>query len=116
MAASTRSGSEPRQGRGKTIPDAVARVSGRGGRPSRMQSEEIRERILETATHLFLTRGYGATSIEGVAQRARVSKRTIYHRVDDKAVLFAAVVHCIIDRLRPPPCVPLIDGADLQDG
>ena len=115
MVASTRSGSKPRKSGGKTTPDAVSRVSGRGGRPSRSQSEAIRERILDAATHLFLTRGYGATSIEGVAQRARVSKRTFYHRFDDKAALFSAVVHCIIDRLRPPPAVPLIDGADLQE-
>ena len=115
MAASARSSSTPRAGGGKTIREAVAHVSGRGGRPSRSQSEAIRERILDAATHLFLTRGYGATSIEGVAQRARVSKRTLYHRFDDKAALFAAVVHCIIDRLRPPANVPLIDGASLQE-
>jgi TetR/AcrR family transcriptional regulator, mexJK operon transcriptional repressor len=115
MAPATRSGSTSRTVGGKSLPEAVAFISRRGGRPSRRQSEKIRERILDAATHLFLTRGYGATSIEGVSQRARVSKRTFYHRFDDKAVLFAAVVHCIIDRVRPPAGVPLIDGANLQD-
>jgi TetR/AcrR family transcriptional regulator, mexJK operon transcriptional repressor len=80
-----------------------------------MQAEKIGARILDAATHLFLTLGYGATSIEAVAQRSRISKRTFYHRFDAKPALFAAVVHCIIDRVRPPADVPLIDGANLQE-
>jgi TetR/AcrR family transcriptional regulator, mexJK operon transcriptional repressor len=115
MTPPPRSDSAPRTGSGQTIPDAVAIVSGRGGRPSRTQSKEIRERILDAATHLFLTLGYGATSIEAVARRARISKRTFYHRFDDKPALFAAVVHRIIDRVRPPADVPLIHGGNLQE-
>lgn len=113
MDPRTRSGAR-RIGSGETIPDAAAPVSGRGGRPSRIESENIRERILDAATHLFLTVGYGATSIEAVAQRARISKRTFYHRFDGKPALFAAVVHGIIDRVRPPADVPLVDGGNLQ--
>jgi AcrR family transcriptional regulator len=64
---------------------------------------------------LFLTRGYGATSIESVARRAGIAKRTFYHRFPDKAALFAAVVHRIIERLRPPAGVPLLEGANLQE-
>ena len=73
------------------------------------------ERILDVATDLFLSHGYAATSIEAVARRARVSKRTFYHRFEDKPALFRAVVHRIIDRLRPPASVPLISGANLQE-
>ena len=87
----------------------------RGGRPSRADAEQLGERILEVATDLFLTHGYGATSIEAIAQRAQISKRTFYHRFDDKAVLFSAVVHRIIDRLRPAADVPLVEGANLQE-
>jgi AcrR family transcriptional regulator len=63
---------------------------------------------------LFLTQGYGATSIEAVARRARISKRTFYHRFDDKPALFVAVVHRIIDRLRSPADVERLVG-DLQE-
>jgi TetR/AcrR family transcriptional regulator, mexJK operon transcriptional repressor len=115
MAPPARRGSASRTGRGKTIAETSAPVPGRGGRPSRKQSEEIRQRILDAATHLFLTLGYGATSIDAVAQRARISKRTFYHRFDDKSALFTAVVHCIIDRLRPPADVPLIAGGNLEE-
>src|SRR5947208_875980 len=68
----------------KATPDASAAVPSRGGRPSREQAARLGERILDVATHLFLSHGYGATSIEAVARRARVSKRTFYHRFPDK--------------------------------
>jgi len=84
-----------------------------GGRPTSEASEQIGDRILDAATDLFLAQGYGGTSIEAVAQRVRISKRTFYHRFEDKPALFAAVVHRIIDRLRPPANVPLLEGADL---
>ncbi len=74
----------------------------RGGRPPRLLAEQLREQILEVATPLFLTEGYGATSIEAVAKRARMSKRTVYSRFRDKAELFGAVVHRLVEQLRPP--------------
>ena len=85
----------------------------RGGRPSHVEAAQLSDRILDAATELFFARGYGATSIEAVAQRARISKRTFYHRYDDKAGLFGAVLHRIIEGLRPPPAIPLVAGADL---
>src|SRR6476646_7356593 len=86
----------------------------RGGRPSSEASEQLGELILDAATELFLAHGYGATSIEAVAKRVRISKRTFYHRFDDKAALFAAVVHRIIERLRPPSGVPIIESGDIE--
>ena len=61
-----------------------------------------------------MSHGYGATSIEAVARRARISKRTFYHRFDDKPALFVAVVHRIIDRLRSPADVERLVG-DLHE-
>jgi TetR/AcrR family transcriptional regulator, mexJK operon transcriptional repressor len=86
-----------------------------GGRPSRADALRLRQRILEVATELFLAKGYGSTTIEAVAARAGISKRTFYHRFDDKSVLFAAVVHGIIEQIRPPAGVPLIEGATLRE-
>jgi TetR/AcrR family transcriptional repressor of mexJK operon len=87
----------------------------RGGRPSREQAALLGDRILDVATDLFLAEGYGATSIEAVAQRARISKRTFYHRFPDKAALFDAVLRRIIQGIRPPPDVPLFEGSDLSE-
>jgi AcrR family transcriptional regulator len=87
----------------------------RGGRPTRADALLLRQRILKVATELFLAEGYGSTSIEAVAARAGISKRTLYHRFDDKAALFQAVVHDIIERIRPPTGMPLIEGANLRE-
>ncbi len=86
----------------------------RGGRPSRAASEQLGELILDAATQMFLAHGFGATSIDAVAQHLRMSKRTFYHRFPDKEALFAAVVHRIIQRLRPAADIPLVEGADLE--
>lgn len=95
-------------------PAATKRPIRRGGRPSRADALRLRERILLVATDLFLQEGYGSTTIEAVAARAGISKRTFYDRFDDKAALFAAVVHRIIEHIRPPPDVPLLQGASLR--
>jgi len=87
----------------------------RGGRPSKADAERLADRIVDAATELFFTLGYGATTIEAVAQRARISKRTFYHRFEDKSALFSAVVHRTIERLRPPADVPLLDGTSLPE-
>jgi TetR/AcrR family transcriptional regulator, mexJK operon transcriptional repressor len=115
MTRSAKSRSAPRVHSNQPVAGAAAAFVRRGGRPSRAQSAQLGERIIDAATHLFLAHGYGATSIEGVARRARISKRTFYHRFDNKQALFGAVVRCIVDRLRPPPDVALIQGADLQE-
>ena len=88
----------------------------RGGRPPRLHAEQIGEQILDVATPLFLTEGYGATSIEEVAKRARMSKRTVYSRFRDKAELFGAVVHRLIEQLRPPNAPPeqFFEGGSLE--
>ena len=79
----------------------ATRSAGRGGRPSRADALRLRQRILEVAAALFFAEGYASTTIEAVAARAGISKRTFYHRFDGKAELFAAVVHEIIQRIRP---------------
>jgi TetR/AcrR family transcriptional repressor of mexJK operon len=96
---------------------ANARTRGavRSGRPSKADASRLRERILSAATELFLAEGFGSTSIEAVAARARISKRTLYDRFEDKAALFAAAVHGVIAHIRPPPDVPLIEGASLSE-
>jgi AcrR family transcriptional regulator len=98
--------------RGRRSPTRKARA---GGRPSQAAALELRERILKVATELFLKEGYGSTSIEAVAARAGISKRTFYHRFPDKAALFAAVVHRIVEQVRPPPEVPLLQGTTLEE-
>jgi TetR/AcrR family transcriptional regulator, mexJK operon transcriptional repressor len=100
---------------GKKDPVKHVKTVRKGGRPPRAAALKLRERILQVATELFLEQGYGSTSIESVAARAGVSKRTFYDRFDDKATLFAAVVHFIIEHIRPPADVPLLAGSSLPE-
>ena len=92
-----------------------ARPRSRGGRPSRLQSALLSDRILDIATGLFLGDGYGATSIEAVARRAGISKRTFYHRFRGKEMLFEAVVRRLIDRWTPPFDTALLDAPSLGE-
>lgn len=73
----------------------------RGGRPTRLEAAALGDKILDVATALFLSRGFGATSIEAVAGRARISKRTFYHRFSDKAALYRAVVRRLLQHWLP---------------
>ena len=82
----------------------------KGGRPRAGQSELIGDEIIAVATGIFLSQGYGATSIEAIAQAAGISKRTFYARFKDKEALFAAVVHQLVSRLRPEHDATLFTG------
>lgn len=86
----------------------------RVGRPTRDASAQLRHRILDVATELLFSHGYGATSIEAIARRARVSKRTLYQRFPDKLALMSAVIVRLIDSLRPPAHTSLIEGESLE--
>ncbi|HEY1798139.1 MAG TPA: TetR/AcrR family transcriptional regulator [Stellaceae bacterium] len=66
------------------------------------------------ATALFLSHGFGTTSIEAVAKRAGISKRTFYHRFRGKEVLFEAVVRRLIERWMPPFDSTLLDAPDID--
>lgn len=64
----------------------------RGGRPTRGNAQEPVERILETATRLFASRGFAGTSIDQVAALCGAGKDTIYRRFPSKVALFRGVV------------------------
>jgi TetR/AcrR family transcriptional regulator, mexJK operon transcriptional repressor len=76
-----------------SVPDGA-----RGGhRPARDRDRDprvVRSRaaVVAAATELFLERGYLDTSVDDVAARAAVSKRTLYNAFADKERLFTEVV------------------------
>lgn len=94
---------------------AGARRGRAGGRPSRADAVRLGDRILEVATELFLSQGYGATSIEDIARGAQISKRTFYHRYRDKQALFGAVIQRVVARLRPANAEALLTDAGPLD-
>ena len=57
------------------------------GRP---KSDEKRQQILDASADLFTEQGYERTSLEQVAERAGVSKQTIYNNFPSKEALLRA--------------------------
>jgi TetR/AcrR family transcriptional repressor of mexJK operon len=69
------------------------------------------EAILAAAHDLFLDRGVAATTMDAIAERAGVSKMTVYANFRDKPVLLAAVFDRRIKTMRVPD-LPV--GSDLN--
>lgn len=61
-----------------------------GGRPSKEDAEALPGLILDAAWDLFCEQGYNGASVDAVAARANVSKRTLYDRFGPKEALFEA--------------------------
>jgi AcrR family transcriptional regulator len=87
--------------------------SGRGGRPKAADVERLNESILAAAGDLFLQQGFDGTSMDAIAAKARISKRTLYARHADKSALFNTAMYDLLGRhLVPIEAIPY-DAADL---
>ena len=71
------------------MPGPAGRTRDRDQDPRVVRS---RAAVVAAATALFLERGYLDTSVDEVAARASVSKRTVYNAFADKERLFTEVV------------------------
>lgn len=73
-------------------------------RGSRLPGPERREQLLGVARTLFAERGYEATSIEEIAERAGVSKPVVYEHFGNKERLYVAIadreVGALVERIR----------------
>lgn len=67
-------------------------VPRRGGRPTRAEEPRRRAHLLKVAGDMFMRYGFDGTSMDAVAEKAGVSKRTLYVRYADKKGLFNAVL------------------------
>ena len=83
-----------------------------GGDDPKDPRERKRRRIINTATELFIERGYRRTNVESIARRAGVAKGTVYLYFSTKAeILLYAIIFekkRYIGRLKPifQPDVP----------
>jgi AcrR family transcriptional regulator len=71
------------------------------------QVRATRQRVLAAARDLFLRRGYAGTTVEAIAQRARVSPQTVYNVVGGKAAVLKAVYDVALAGDDEP--VPVVD-------
>ena len=68
------------------------------GRP---RSSEVDASILQAAIDIIVQSGYGKLTIEGVAERAGVSRPTVYRRYDSRAQLVADAVSQAFESANP---------------
>jgi TetR/AcrR family transcriptional regulator, transcriptional repressor for nem operon len=57
-----------------------------------MATNQTKERILAAAKELFLARGYGATTVDAICEKAELTKGSIYYFFDSKEDLGLAVL------------------------
>lgn len=63
-------------------------------------SEQKHLDILEAARAEFLERGFDNVSMDAIADRASVSKRTVYNHFESKDALFKAITEQLIGRVK----------------
>src|SRR5262245_14684440 len=87
-----------------------AGAHGARGRPRQLDAAERRGRLIEAAEHVFVEMGYGAASMDDIARRAGMSKKTIYQIFETKEDLFAAVIES-----RKAALAAMIEGEGCDD-
>jgi TetR/AcrR family transcriptional repressor of mexJK operon len=77
------------------------------------RTELKRAEIVRVARSAFLAKGFVAASMDDVAERAKVSKQTVYRQFTDKATLFRHVVADTIGTMQES--LPQFDDAPADD-
>lgn len=78
-------------------------------------TDRKREAILQAATAEFRLNGFDATSMDKVAARAEVSKRTLYNHFQSKDELFAEILHLLWERSAAEADLPYTSGTPLRE-
>ncbi|WP_156352081.1 TetR/AcrR family transcriptional regulator [Devosia sp. Leaf64] len=71
---------------------------GRRGRPA---NEALGQTIVDAAVDLFGELGFHATTLDAVAQHAKISKLSIYRHFENKEALFSAAISARCHQLTP---------------
>src|SRR5947208_5475409 len=80
---------------------------GRRGRPA---NQALGQTIVDAASELFVELGFQATTLDKVAQRAKISKLSIYRHFENKEALFSAAIAAGCHQLLAPQV--LLEGVD----
>jgi TetR/AcrR family transcriptional regulator, mexJK operon transcriptional repressor len=62
------------------------------GRPTAVELERRKGKVMDVATELFVGQGYAATSLVDIARGAGVATRTLYQHFGDKEAIFREVI------------------------
>jgi len=80
----------------------AARLDNGAIKPASSRGQKRKAKVLSAATKLFLTVGYGETSIDAIVEISGGSKATLYSYYPTKADLFRAVVDSIVTHHETP--------------
>ncbi|MCY1410580.1 Bacterial regulatory protein, tetR family [compost metagenome] len=80
----------------------------RRGRPA---NEALSQTIVDAAGELFVELGFQATTMDKVAQRAKISKLSIYRHFENKEALFSAAIAAGCHQFAPQAIVEGVDGS-----
>jgi AcrR family transcriptional regulator len=81
---------------------------GRRGRPA---NEALGQTIVDAACELFVELGFQATTMDKVAQRAKISKLSIYRHFENKEALFSAAIAARCHQFAPQALFEGVDGS-----
>lgn len=95
------------------IPPSPAPFRKGAGRPTKEEAEARYDELIDTALDVFLERGFELATIEMIALRMNMTKRTIYAKFTDKASLFKTAVERAVERQIIPQAV--LDGLVSED-
>jgi len=81
---------------------------GRRGRPA---NEALGQTIVDAAGELFAELGFQGTTLDKVAQRAKISKLSIYRHFENKEALFSAAFAARCNQFVPQALFEGVDGS-----
>jgi AcrR family transcriptional regulator len=84
------------------------KTQNRRGRPV---NEALAQTIVDAASELFVELGFQATTMDKVAQRAKISKLSIYRHFDNKEALFSAAIAAHCHQFAPHALSEGVDGS-----
>ncbi|AHL34924.1 TetR family transcriptional regulator [Pseudomonas brassicacearum] len=80
----------------------------RRGRPA---NEALGQTIVDAAGELFAELGFQATTMDKVAQRAKISKLSIYRHFENKEALFSAAIAAHCQQFAPQTLIEGVGGS-----
>lgn len=82
--------------------------------PAEKSRPDKHDAITKAASETFLAEGFDRASLDQIAQRAGVSKQTIYSHFADKQALFLAICSELTEKLTIPLRQPASETGDLR--
>jgi TetR/AcrR family transcriptional regulator, mexJK operon transcriptional repressor len=90
-------------------------ATARRGRPTQAEAKKLQRKLRMAAAKMFVKHGYDGTTMEGIAQAAGITRRTLYARYPDKRAAFLDVIPWALTRKTEPESSDDFNTLDLRD-